>query len=59
MDSLASEQYFAGCVGSLLHPRVLQRRNQVFLLMDPGFLSDSLLVDAGAGQNQAITDSFS
>jgi hypothetical protein len=33
------------CVGYLLHPRVLQRWNQTFSLMDSGFLSDSLRVD--------------
>lgn len=34
-----------GCVGYLLHPRVLQRRDQAFSLTDLGAFSNALLVE--------------
>jgi hypothetical protein len=43
----------------LFHPQVSQGRNQAFSLADSGFLGNTLLIDAGTGQNKVITDSFS
>ena len=58
LDYLSPEEYeqlyyqqqeVISCVGYLLHPRALQRRNQAFSLTDSGFLGNTLPVEDCTG----------